>query len=141
MQVAVVDGYAFPHQTKRLNVAGRHVTAHLLELLQRRGYHLNRTADLDTVGAWVCIGRSVLARTGWWVCISRSVLARTGWWVCIGRSVPARTGWWVCISRSVFATTGWWVCTTACVVVLMVSAPGECQLTAVNAVRHCLLSL
>lgn len=47
--VAVVDGYAFPHQTKRLNVAGRHVTAHLLELLQRRGYQLNRTADLDTV--------------------------------------------------------------------------------------------
>ncbi|KAG2494443.1 hypothetical protein HYH03_007495 [Edaphochlamys debaryana] len=47
--VAVVDGYAFPHQTKRLNVAGRHVTAHLLELLQRRGYSLNRTADLDLV--------------------------------------------------------------------------------------------
>jgi actin-related protein 2 len=30
-------------------VAGRHVTAHLLELLQRRGYALSRTADLDTV--------------------------------------------------------------------------------------------
>ncbi|GLC41556.1 Arp2/3 complex subunit, actin nucleation center [Pleodorina starrii] len=47
--VAVVDGYAFPHQTKRLNVAGRHVTAHLLELLQRRGYALSRSADLDAV--------------------------------------------------------------------------------------------
>ncbi|EFJ41468.1 actin-related protein Arp2 [Volvox carteri f. nagariensis] len=47
--VAVVDGYAFPHQTKRLNVAGRHVTSHLLELLQRRGYALSHTSDLDTV--------------------------------------------------------------------------------------------
>lgn len=59
VQVAVVDGYAFPHQTKRLNVAGRHVTAHLLELLQRRGYQLNRTADLDTVGARVYINKGV----------------------------------------------------------------------------------
>ncbi|KAG2435790.1 hypothetical protein HXX76_006986 [Chlamydomonas incerta] len=47
--VAVVDGYAFPHQTKRLNIAGRHVTSYMLELLQRRGYSLNRTADLDVV--------------------------------------------------------------------------------------------
>ena len=43
------DGYAFPHLTKRLNVAGRHVTAHLIELLQRRGYAFNRSADMDTV--------------------------------------------------------------------------------------------
>lgn len=43
------DGYAFPHLTKRLNVAGRHVTSHLVELLQRRGYAFNRSADMDTV--------------------------------------------------------------------------------------------
>lgn len=49
--VAVVEGYAFPHQTKRLNVAGRHVTTHLLELLQRRGYPLSSAADIDTVRA------------------------------------------------------------------------------------------
>ena len=41
-------------QTKRLNIAGRHVTAYMLELLQRRGYSLNRTADLDVVRACAC---------------------------------------------------------------------------------------
>lgn len=33
--VAVVEGYVQPRATQRLNVAGRHVTARLLELLQR----------------------------------------------------------------------------------------------------------
>ena len=47
--VPVVDGYSFPHLTKRLNVAGRHVTSHLVDLLQRRGYALNRSADAETV--------------------------------------------------------------------------------------------
>ena len=47
--VPVVDGYAFPHLTKRLNVAGRHVTSYLVDLLQRRGYAFNRSADMDTV--------------------------------------------------------------------------------------------
>nr|BAU61515.1 actin related protein2 [Parachlorella kessleri] len=47
--VPVVDGYTFPHLVRRLNVAGRHVTAYLLELLRRRGYALNRSADFDTV--------------------------------------------------------------------------------------------
>ena len=48
-QVPVVDGYTFPHLVRRLNVAGRHVTGYLLELLRRRGYALNRSADFDTV--------------------------------------------------------------------------------------------
>jgi actin-related protein 2 len=43
------DGFAFPHLTKRLNVAGRHVTSYLVDLLQRRGYAFNRSADMDTV--------------------------------------------------------------------------------------------
>jgi len=47
--VPVVDGFAFPHVTKRLNVAGRHVTSHLCDLLLRRGYAFNRTADFRTV--------------------------------------------------------------------------------------------
>ena len=47
--VPVVDGFAFPHLTKRLNVAGRHITSHLVDLLQRRGYAFNRSADMDTV--------------------------------------------------------------------------------------------
>lgn len=37
VQVPVVDGFAFPHLTKRMNVAGRHITAHLIDLLSRRG--------------------------------------------------------------------------------------------------------
>ena len=47
--MAVIDGFSFPHLTKRLNVAGRHVTAHLVELLLRRGYAFNRSADFDTM--------------------------------------------------------------------------------------------
>ncbi|GMH37075.1 hypothetical protein BSKO_04948 [Bryopsis sp. KO-2023] len=49
--VPVVDGYAFHHLTKRLDVAGRHVTSHFIDLLTRRGYALSRTADFDTVRA------------------------------------------------------------------------------------------
>ena len=47
--IPIVNGYCFPNATKRLNVAGRHCTAHLLDLLQRRGYALNKDADFDTV--------------------------------------------------------------------------------------------
>lgn len=48
-QVPVVDGYSSAQLTRRLNMAGRHVTAYLLDLLRRRGYPLNRSADFDTV--------------------------------------------------------------------------------------------
>ena len=41
-QVPVVDGYSSPHLTGRLNVAGRHITAYLADLLTRRGYSFNR---------------------------------------------------------------------------------------------------
>ncbi|KAG4938328.1 hypothetical protein JHK86_044469 [Glycine max] len=47
--VPVVDGYSFPHLTKRMNVAGRHITSYLVDLLSRRGYALNRNADFETV--------------------------------------------------------------------------------------------
>jgi Actin len=50
LQVPVVGGYAFSHLSKRLNVAGRHVTSHLVNLLQRRGYALNRSSDFAAVG-------------------------------------------------------------------------------------------
>ncbi|KAH9531855.1 hypothetical protein CY35_19G059100 [Sphagnum magellanicum] len=46
--VPVVDGYSFPHLTKRLNIAGRHITSYLIDLLLRRGYAFNRTADFET---------------------------------------------------------------------------------------------
>ena len=35
VQVAVVEGYAYTHLTQRLNLAGRHITEHLMELLLR----------------------------------------------------------------------------------------------------------
>lgn len=38
-----------PELTCRLNIAGRHVTQHLIKLLQIRGYAFNRSADFDTV--------------------------------------------------------------------------------------------
>merc|ERR1719204_1871059 len=37
-----------PNLIQRLNVAGRHVTRQLVNLLQVRGYNLNRSADFDT---------------------------------------------------------------------------------------------
>ena len=42
LQVPVVDGFSAPHLTRRLNVAGRHITAYLADLLTRRGYSFNR---------------------------------------------------------------------------------------------------
>ncbi|KAF9163022.1 Arp2/3 complex subunit, actin nucleation center [Actinomortierella ambigua] len=47
--VPVVDGYALPHITRRLDVAGRDVTQYLIKLLLLRGYAFNRTADFETV--------------------------------------------------------------------------------------------
>ncbi|KAJ1918772.1 Arp2/3 complex subunit, actin nucleation center [Mycoemilia scoparia] len=47
--IPVVEGHAFPRLTKRLDVAGRHVTNYLIKLLQLRGYAFNRTADFETV--------------------------------------------------------------------------------------------
>jgi len=46
--IPVYEGYGLPNLIKRLNVAGRHVTQHLVNLLQLRGYSLNRSADFDT---------------------------------------------------------------------------------------------
>jgi len=47
--IPVFDGFALPHLTKRLDVAGRDITRHLIKLLLLRGYAFNRTADFDTV--------------------------------------------------------------------------------------------
>jgi len=46
--IPVYEGYGLPNLIKRLNVAGRHVTQQLINLLQLRGYSLNRSADFDT---------------------------------------------------------------------------------------------
>ncbi len=47
----MVDGYSFPHLTKRMNLAGRSITGFLVELLQRKGYTLSRAADFEAVRA------------------------------------------------------------------------------------------
>ncbi|KAI9278629.1 actin family [Phascolomyces articulosus] len=47
--VPVYQGYAPSNLTRRLDVAGRHVTRHLIDLLLRRGYAFNRTADFETI--------------------------------------------------------------------------------------------
>jgi actin-related protein 2 len=47
--VPVYQGYAPANLTRRLDVAGRHVTKYLIKLLLLRGYAFNRTADFETV--------------------------------------------------------------------------------------------
>ena len=47
--VAVYDGFTIPNITKRLDIAGRDITQHLIELLLVHGYVFNKTADFDTV--------------------------------------------------------------------------------------------
>ncbi|GAB5588901.1 Actin-related protein 2 [Umbelopsis nana] len=47
--VPVYQGFAPQNLTRRLDVAGRHITRHLIKLLLNRGYAFNRTADFETV--------------------------------------------------------------------------------------------
>ncbi|XP_022644168.1 actin-related protein 2-like [Varroa jacobsoni] len=45
----VFEGYALPHLTKRLDIAGRDITRYLIKLLLLRGYVFNQSADFETV--------------------------------------------------------------------------------------------
>jgi len=45
----VFEGYSIPNLVRRINVAGRHVTKYLTDLLFRRGYAFNHSADFETV--------------------------------------------------------------------------------------------
>jgi actin-related protein 2 len=47
--VAVYDGFVPQTLTRRLDVAGRHLTRYLIKLLLLRGYAFNRTADFQTI--------------------------------------------------------------------------------------------
>eukprot|EP00741_Cyanophora_paradoxa_P024464 tig00022075_g23621.t1 len=47
--VPVYDGFAIRNASRRINIAGRAVTNHLIKLLTNRGYSFNRTADFETV--------------------------------------------------------------------------------------------
>lgn len=45
----VYEGFALPHLTRRLDIAGRDVTRYLIKLLLLRGYAFNHSADFETV--------------------------------------------------------------------------------------------
>lgn len=45
--VVAYDGYLQEHLTERLNIAGRHITSYLHQLLQKRGYSFNLSTDFD----------------------------------------------------------------------------------------------
>lgn len=45
----VYEGFALPHCTRRLDIAGRDITRYLIKLLQIRGYSFNHSADFETV--------------------------------------------------------------------------------------------
>jgi actin-related protein 2 len=47
--VPVFEGVCPQHWIARLNIAGRHITDHLIKLLQIRGYNFNKSADSETV--------------------------------------------------------------------------------------------
>eukprot|EP00282_Hemiselmis_andersenii_P037417 CAMPEP_0169442212 /NCGR_PEP_ID=MMETSP1042-20121227/8705_1 /TAXON_ID=464988 /ORGANISM="Hemiselmis andersenii, Strain CCMP1180" /LENGTH=381 /DNA_ID=CAMNT_0009553365 /DNA_START=205 /DNA_END=1347 /DNA_ORIENTATION=- len=47
--IPVWEGFAIPHLTRRINLAGRNITDYLIKLLHQRGYSFNRTADFETV--------------------------------------------------------------------------------------------
>ena len=47
--IPIYANYLLPHQIKRLDIAGRHITNYLTRLLQIKGYAFNSTADFETV--------------------------------------------------------------------------------------------
>jgi len=47
--IPVYEGFALPHLTRRLDVAGRDITRYFMKLMLLRGYAFNRTADFETV--------------------------------------------------------------------------------------------
>ena len=47
--IPVFDGNIIKSSFERLEIAGRHVTSHLLKLLHQRGYAFNSTSDFEIV--------------------------------------------------------------------------------------------
>jgi len=45
----VYEGFALPHLTRRLDIAGRDITKYLIKLLLLRGYAFNHSADFETI--------------------------------------------------------------------------------------------
>ncbi|GJP75456.1 hypothetical protein CLOP_g13855 [Closterium sp. NIES-67] len=49
--VPVVEGFAYPHLTKRISIAGRQITSHLIDLMLRRGYSFSKVSDFEAARA------------------------------------------------------------------------------------------
>jgi len=47
--VPIYEGFALPHLTRRLDIAGRDITRYLIKLLLLKGYPFNSTADFETI--------------------------------------------------------------------------------------------
>jgi actin-related protein 2 len=47
--IPVFENMVLKQGIKRLNIAGHHVTQHLVKLLQIRGYNFNSSADFELV--------------------------------------------------------------------------------------------
>ena len=47
--IPVVDMSIMSHQIGRMNIAGRHITNHLVKLMSMRGYPFNSTADFEII--------------------------------------------------------------------------------------------
>lgn len=69
--VPVYEGFALPHLTRRLDVAGRDVTRYLIKLLLMRGYAFERTADFETV-------RKIKEKLCYMRCVMRGLVCDAG---------------------------------------------------------------
>jgi actin-related protein len=52
---AKILGFELANLTRRLDVAGRHITRYLIKLLLTRGYAFNRSADFQVCSSIPCI--------------------------------------------------------------------------------------